>query len=457
MNEGSLMAKSKIIYSCSACGYQTPRWMGRCSDCGEWNTLVEEVVESDSAARPMVTPKTHPVKLGEISTDAATQRLSTGSKEFDRVLGGGIFPASVILLAGNPGIGKSTLMLQTLLALQCNGNKALYISGEESLAQVKNRANRLPYASSDLLTLGETDINAILHHIEKTQPDVVVVDSIQALYNSELSGAPGNVGQVRDCAARLFKLAKTLPFTLFIIGHVTKDGAVAGPKILEHLVDVVIYFEGNTQQHRIIRAIKNRFGAANELGVFEMCHDGLREVGNISRLFLNVHEQPLSGSAIVCTYEGSRPLLVEVQALVSRSNYGTPQRTVSGFDQRRLSLLLAILEKYSDISFGIHDVFVKVVGGLRIDDPGLDLGVAAALFSSRTDKILDTDTVYVGELGLGGEVRPVAFIDQRIQEVAKMGFKRMVLPAANIADFSGKKQPSLTLQKVRRIDEIFKK
>jgi DNA repair protein RadA/Sms len=457
MNKGSLMAKSKIIYSCSACGYQTPRWMGRCSDCGEWNTLVEEVIESESAARQVIKPKTHPIKLGDISADAATRRLSTGSKEFDRVLGGGIFPASVVLLAGEPGIGKSTLMLQTLLALQNAGHKTLYVSGEESLAQVKNRANRLPYAAEALLALGETDINAILHHIEKTQPDVVVVDSIQALYNSELSGAPGNVGQVRDCAARLFKLAKTQPFTLFIIGHVTKDGSVAGPKILEHLVDVVIYFEGNTQQHRIIRAIKNRFGAANELGVFEMRHDGLREVGNISRLFLNVHDQPLSGSAIVCTYEGSRPLLVEVQALVSRSNYGTPQRTVSGFDQRRLSLLLAILEKYSDISFGIHDVFVKVVGGLRIDDPGLDLGVAAALFSSRTDKILDTDTVYVGELGLGGEVRPVAFIDQRIQEAAKMGFKRMVMPAANIADFAGKKQPTLTIQQVRRIDQLFKK
>ncbi|MEZ4746401.1 MAG: DNA repair protein RadA [Calditrichia bacterium] len=448
------MAKAKTTYVCMECGYQTSKWMGKCGDCGGWNTFVEEVIEPQSAVRSTVAPKSKLVKLSEVSEADSQKRLPTGSAEFDRVLGGGIFPASVILLAGEPGIGKSTLMLQTLLKLQQSGHKTVYVSGEESLQQLKNRANRLPVPSDDLLAVSETNIEAILHHIEKEQPDVVVADSIQALYNSDLSGAPGNVGQVRDCAARLFKLAKEQPFTLFLIGHVTKDGSVAGPKILEHLVDVVIYFEGNTQQHRIIRAVKNRFGAANELGVFEMRNDGLREVSNVSGLFLNVHEQPMAGSSIVCSYEGSRPLMVEVQALVSRSNYGTPQRTVSGFDHRRLSLILAILEKYCRLSFGIHDVFVKVAGGLRIEDPGIDLGVAAALYSSRLERPLENDAVYIGELGLGGEVRPVSFMEQRLGEAQKLGFRQSYLPVASLPDAGIRKKFSLMLSPVRRVNEL---
>ncbi len=448
------MAKAKLTYVCQNCGYQTPRWMGKCSDCGEWNSLVEEVVARAEAQPVTAPPASAVLPLGKIPAEDARKRIATGSKEFDRVLGGGIFPASVILLAGEPGIGKSTLMLQTLLHLQNKTCQTLYVSGEESLQQLKSRAARLPLPSDDLMCLAETDIQSIQYHAEKLRPEVVVVDSIQSLHNPELGGAPGNVSQVRDCAARLFKIAKEQPFTLFLIGHITKEGAIAGPKILEHLVDVVVYFEGNTRQHRVIRAVKNRFGAANELGVFEMRHDGLREVGDLSALFLSPHPRPMAGSSIVCSYEGTRPLLVEVQALVSRSNYGTPQRTVSGIDQRRLSLILAILEKYCRLSFGIHDVFVKLAGGLRVDDPGIDLGVAAALYSSRQERPLESETVFIGELGLGGEVRPVSFVEPRLQEAQKMGFKQVYLPALNGSDAQLRKHYQVMLSPVAQIDEL---
>ena len=450
------MPRQKTQYVCQNCGYQTSKWMGRCSDCGEWNTLIEEAIAAKQPSGGSKPSKSTAIPLGQISLSDARRRIPTGSAEFDRTLGGGIFPASVILLAGEPGIGKSTIMLQTLLHLQNSGQKTLYISGEESLQQIKNRAARLAVPSDDLLVLAETDIFAIEQQLAQLAPAVVVADSIQALYNNDLSGAPGNVSQVRDCAARLFKAAKTAGFTLFIIGHVTKDGAVAGPKILEHLVDVVIYFEGNTQQHRIVRAVKNRFGAANELGIFEMRNSGLHDVDNLSNLFLNVHPSPMPGSSIVCSYEGSRPLLVEVQALVSRTSYGTPQRTVSGFDHRRLSLILAILEKYCELSFGVHDVFVKVAGGLRIDDPGIDLGVAAALFSSRQEALPETDAVYIGELGLGGEVRPVSFIDQRLNEALKMGFRRVYLPVSNMPDAGRRKSLKLMCSPLQKVAELLK-
>ncbi len=444
------MAKSKSIFLCQECGYQTSKWLGKCPDCGQFNTLVEETIARIPKQGSSYRPKSVPLPLGEVKTEDSQKRLATGSKEFDRVLGGGIFPASVVLLAGEPGIGKSTLMLQMLLQLQHRGQKTLYVSGEESLQQIKNRAIRLRSSTDELLVLSETDVEAIEYHINDVKPDVVVVDSVQAIYNPELSGAPGNVGQVRECAARLFRIAKTAPFTLFIIGHVNKEGSVAGPKILEHLVDVVIYFEGNTLQHRIVRAIKNRFGAANELGVFEMHQQGLREIADLSALFLNPDQRPQTGSSIVCSYEGSRPLLVEVQALVNRSNYGTPQRTVSGFDHRRLSLILAILEKYCNLPFGIHDVFVKVAGGLKINDPGIDLGVAAALYSSRLEQKLDGDAVYIGELGLGGEVRPVSFAEQRMREAEKLGFKQIYLPPPNLPEKKGK----LLLSPVRALNEL---
>ena len=448
------MAKNKQIFICQECGYQASKWMGKCPDCGQWNSFVEEALEPRAAAKSAIAPRSMPQRLREITAESADIRVSTGSEEFNRVLGGGIFPASVILLAGEPGIGKSTLMLQMLLQLQQRGQKTLYISGEESLQQIKNRADRLRSPADNLLVLAETEVEAIEYHIEKTRPDIVVIDSVQAIYSAELSGAPGNVGQVRECAARLFRQAKSTPFTLFMIGHVNKEGAVAGPKILEHLVDVVINFEGNTLQHRILRSVKNRFGASNELGVFEMNSQGLKEIKNLSGLFLDPRQRPGSGSSIVCSYEGSRPLLVEVQALVNRSNYGTPQRTVSGFDHRRLSLILAILEKYCHLSFGIHDVFVKVAGGLRINDPGIDLGVAAALYSSRLEQPLDSDAVYIGEVGLGGEVRPVSFVESRLKEAEKMGFKQAYLPSPNLPDSAQKKKIALLLSPVNRLNEL---
>ncbi len=448
------MAKSKHIFTCQQCGYQSPKWLGRCPDCGEWNTFIEEEIQASSHRKSAGVPRTTPLLLSRIADLDLNKRTTTGIEELDRTLGGGLMPASVILLAGEPGIGKSTLLLQMAVELQQQGKTVLYVSGEESPQQIKNRATRLNAGKTELPILAATDINDIQYHIEQMKPDVVVVDSVQAIFNPDFSGAPGNVGQVRECAARLFQQAKEQSFALFLIGHVTKEGAVAGPKILEHLVDVVVYFEENTRQHRIIRAIKNRFGAANEIGVFEMRHDGLHGVRNVSELFLHPHQSVRSGSCIVCSYEGSRPLLVEVQALVSRSNYGTPQRTVSGFDYRRLSLMLAILEKYCRLNFGIHDVFVKVAGGLRIDDPGIDLGVAAALYSSRLDQPLEKDAVYIGELGLGGEVRPVAFVDKRLQEAQKMGFQQVYLPAANLPEPKMRKKYSLLLSPVPVVNEL---
>lgn len=428
--------------------------MGKCSDCGQWNTFVEETVVPRSKGTAAAPPANQPIPLSQIPAGDSQARIVSGITELDRVLGGGIFPASVILLAGEPGIGKSTLMLQLMLRLHRQGLKVFYASAEESLNQIKNRAGRLRPAADDLLVLAETDVAAIEYHISQQQPEVVVVDSVQAIYNSDFPGAPGNVGQVRECAARLFRLAKEKGFALFLVGHVTKEGTVAGPKILEHLVDVVLNFEGNTRQHRIIRAAKNRFGAANEIGVFEMRSEGLVEVPEASGLFIQADHRPVVGSGVVCSYEGSRPLLVEVQALVSRSNYGTPQRTVSGFDYRRLALILAILEKYSRLNFGFHDVFVKVAGGFRINDPGIDLGVAAALYSSLQDQPLQKSSVYIGELGLGGEARPVSFLEQRLRECQKLGFKEAFLPAGNLTDSRQAAQFKLVLSPVATVAEL---
>ena len=429
------MAKSRTIFVCDACGYQSPKWSGRCPQCDAWNTL-EEMRQTPSRGRHSGTdaPQHPPVPLTAIPADDDQTRIPSGIGELDRVLGGGLFPGSVILLAGQPGIGKSTLTLQLLLKLRSAGRTALYVSGEESLQQLRHRAGRLFLPLNDLLMLAETNLADIEAHIGQIGPSVVAVDSIQAVYHPDLGGAPGNVGQVRECAARLFQLAKTTGFTLVLVGHVTKDGAVAGPKILEHLVDVVVTFEANSQEHRLIRAVKNRFGAANELGVFEMRSDGLREVSHPAELFLSRRQEAAVGNCVVCSYEGSRPLLIEVQALVSKASYGTPQRTVTGFSHRRLSLILAVLERYCGMNFGYHDVFVKLAGGLEVDDPGIDLGVAAALHSSLLDDAVPQDAIYLGELGLGGEVRPVSFADRRVAEAAKLGFSQVFLAAANLPE-----------------------
>ncbi|NOX38716.1 MAG: DNA repair protein RadA [Calditrichaeota bacterium] len=449
------MGKPKQIYICQSCGYESYKWLGKCPECDSWNTFVEEIIEKPSTGGSRRPPQREPVRLSQVELSTAPKRIHTGMAELDRVLGGGIFPASVVLLAGEPGIGKSTLMLQMLLQLASQKENVLYISGEESLEQIKSRASRIAPSADALLVLAETNLEDILYHLEKLKPVVVVVDSIQSIYSSQLSGSPGNVSQVRECAAQLFQSAKRQGFSLFLVGHVTKEGAIAGPKVLEHLVDAVIYFENTSQQYRIIRATKNRFGATNEIGVFEMRNQGLVEVGDISGLFLSPAHRPPVGSSLVCSYEGSRPLMVEVQALVSRSHYGTPQRTVSGLDYRRLALILAVLERYVGLDFGIYDVFVKIAGGFRIDDPALDLAVAAALYSSRLDQPLEKDRVYLGELGLGGEVRPVAYLESRLQEIQKMGFRQVVLSAHQSLDASLKRNLTLQMLPVERVIDVF--
>ncbi|GAB4332715.1 MAG: DNA repair protein RadA [Calditrichia bacterium] len=422
------MAKPRTFYHCEACGYQSPKWVGKCPDCGEWNTFVEAVSET-AKTTPLRHSQNQPVFLSQLEKQPV-ERVKTGIGELDRVLGDGLVPASVVLIAGDPGIGKSTLLLQMAGNLVKAKRRCFYISGEESVAQIHNRASRLGVDRLDIPLLAETELENILHHIEQQKPEIVIIDSIQSLFSNQISGAPGQISQVRECTARLFHAAKSEGWTLFIVGHITKDGSIAGPKLLEHTVDVVINFEGeHLNQYRIIRSQKNRFGATNEIGLFLMEATGLKEVKNPSRLFLSQHDLPQVGTSVVCSFEGTRPILAEVQALVSRSNYGVPQRTVSGFDHRRLALLLAILEKHCGLNFGYHDVFIKIAAGLRIDDPGIDLGIATAIYSSLLNTESPLDAIYLGEIGLNGDVRPVSQLEKRVQEAIKLGFKQIFLPA----------------------------
>ncbi|MFZ0391613.1 MAG: DNA repair protein RadA [Calditrichia bacterium] len=422
------MAKPKVIYQCSNCGQQSPKWAGRCSECGHWNSFEEFREPSASASVKARTSVNQPVILSQIDTGDES-RLHTGIAELDRVLGGGMVPASVILIAGDPGIGKSTLLLQMAASLHRQQNSVLYISGEESLRQIRGRAERLGIGDLQLPLMAETELENILYQIEQLTPRVVIVDSIQSIYSRQAGGAPGNMSQVRDCTAALFRAAKENNWSLFIVGHITKEGGIAGPKLLEHTVDVVIYFEGdNLNRYRILRSIKNRFGATREIGLFTMEANGLNGVENPSGIFLSGNKVPQSGSCVICSFEGTRPILAEVQALVSRSNYGMPQRTVSGFDQKRLALLLAILEKYGSVNFGYSDVFVKIAGGLRVNDPGIDLGVAMAVYSSLNNVLLQPDAIYIGEIGLNGDIRPVPQIERRIEESIKLGFRQLYIP-----------------------------
>lgn len=442
------MAQKKTIFACGNCGYESPKWAGKCPNCGRWNSFEEIEAVRSVRVRTGNTSKIEPVLLNEVSAGNEL-RVKIGLTELDRVLGGGIVPASVILIAGDPGIGKSTLLLQMAARLKQKQNEVLYISGEESLKQIQSRAKRLQIHTLDLALLVETELENILEQIGKLKPQVVVVDSIQSVFSAEVSGAPGNVSQVRECASQLFRVAKKEGWTLFIVGHITKEGNIAGPKILEHMVDVVVYFEGdNYNQFRILRSLKNRFGATNEIGLFLMSANGLQEVENPSSLFLSQNKNDRVGSGVVCSFEGSRPILAEVQSLVSRSNYGVPQRTVSGFDQRRLALILAILEKHCGLNFGYSDVFVKVVGGLRIDDPGIDLGIAVSIYSSFKGIPLKNHSIYIGELGLNGEIRPVSQISKRIQEAVKLGFNNIYLP-----EF-GKSRPGKNFETGVKIFEI---
>ncbi|HEX2205954.1 MAG TPA: DNA repair protein RadA [Longimicrobium sp.] len=421
------MAKTKSVFFCRECGGETPRWQGQCPACREWNTLVEEPAapraRKTAAAGPARAPSdSAPVRLRDVE-GAERRRWTTGLGEFDFVLGGGIVPGSVVLIGGEPGIGKSTILLQVAARLEAAGRTTLYVSGEESAHQVKLRAERLEGSAADVTLLAETELESLLLRAAEGGPDVLLVDSIQTVYTTALEGAPGNVGQVRECAARLQRFAKQTGTAVFLVGHVTKGGGIAGPKTLEHIVDTVLYFESaGGMDHRVLRATKNRFGGVDEIGVFRMTEAGLVPVGNPSELFLGDRLAGASGSSVVATMEGTRPLLVEVQALAAKASYGAPQRVSTGLDPKRLALLLAVMEKRAGVPFGALDVFLNVVGGLRLYETAGDLAVAAALASSVFDRPVPADAVLIGELGLGGEVRPVGQMERRLAEAARMGF-----------------------------------
>src|SRR5689334_5890916 len=425
------MAKAKTAYACTECGGRSSKWQGQCPHCAAWNTLVETV-----AAAPATRFAAVAGGAGEIRPLASVAmhdqpRSATGVEEFDRVLGGGLVPGAVILLGGDPGIGKSTLLLQAMAAIGAT-RRAVYVTGEESPEQIAMRAQRLGLVNAPLELLAEVQLEAILGAIRTRQPEVVVIDSIQTIYTEALESAPGSVAQVRECAAQLTRLAKQSAITVIMVGHVTKEGAIAGPRVLEHMVDTVLYFEGDTHSSfRLVRAIKNRFGAANELGVFAMTERGLKGVANPSALFLSQHAQAVAGSCILATMEGSRPLLVEVQALVDPAQGGLARRLAVGLDPQRLALLLAVLHRHGGVESAAFDVFVNAVGGVRIGEPAADLAVLAAIYSSIKNKALGNKSLVFGEIGLAGEIRPVQRGQERLREAAKLGFTRAVIPAAN--------------------------
>lgn len=432
------MARARTLFFCTECGHETPRWQGQCPACHAWNVLVEAPAPAGGkgrsgarATRRGDVPAPVPTRLADVPA-ADSARLRTGLGELDFVLGGGIVPGSIVLLGGEPGIGKSTLLLQLAAHLEASGHPVLYASGEESAGQVRLRADRIAGGAGRVRFIAETDLDAILAAAEPP-PALLVVDSIQTTWSPELEGAPGSVTQVRECAARLQRFAKERGVVVFLIGHVTKGGIVAGPRTLEHIVDTVLYFEGAADlDHRILRATKNRFGASDEIGVFRMTEAGLEPVANPSALFLAARGQGVSGTAVAAAIKGTRPLLIEIQALCTRASYGAPQRTTTGLDRQRLALLLAVLEKRVGIPFGGLDVFVNVVGGARLAEPAADLAVVAALLSSATDRALPERSAWFGEVGLGGEVRPVGQAERRIAEAARMGFDRVYLAADGV-------------------------
>lgn len=427
------MARVKTRYVCQSCGSVSPKWQGKCPDCGNWNTFAEEKATGARDGRQTVFGP--PERVSRI-TDVDIRddrRLMTEIGEFDRVLGGGVVQGSVVLIGGDPGIGKSTLMLQVLERLSASVQPTLYVSGEESAKQVRIRADRLDAVSEHLYVLCETNLDAIWDEIERLAPKVIVLDSIQTIYLPAIESAPGSISQVRESAARVIQFAKTRGIPVFLVGHVTKEGAIAGPRALEHIVDTVLYFEGEHHQtYRVLRAVKNRFGSTNEIGIFEMQERGLIEVTNPSELFLSERPVQVPGSAVVCSLEGTRPLLVELQALVTPANYGMPQRVATGLDSRRIAMLLAVLEKRAGMHLGTQDVFVNVAGGVRLDETSVDLGAAVAIASSLRDVPVNPKDVVIGEIGLGGEVRGVSQIEKRIREAQKLGFSRCVISSRNL-------------------------
>jgi DNA repair protein RadA/Sms len=422
------MGKTLTKFVCPQCGCETNKWMGRCPGCGEWNTLQEEIIEKRVAAAP--SEGLPAVALSAVPA-AGIKRFSTGIHELDRVLGGGVVPGSLILLGGDPGIGKSTLLLQVAHHIAQSGQKVLYLSGEESFKQIRLRANRLNIDSDDIYLLNEQNMELLEGYVKELDPGFIIIDSIQTVYAQDLSSIPGSVAQLRECTARLINIAKKTDKSVFLVGHVTKDGALAGPKVLEHMVDVVVYFEGEKNfSFRILRGVKNRFGSTNELGILEMSGQGLIEVADPSYLFLS-DGTPGTGTAVSTSFEGSRPLLIEIQALAAASGPGYARRMASGIDQNRLSLIIAVLEKIKGYNLGQYDVFLKVTGGVYIKDPSVDLAIAAAILSSYKEKPLPPDTVFIGELSLSGQMRPVPFMEARLKEIQKMGFRCAVVPAGS--------------------------
>ncbi|MEO7985755.1 MAG: DNA repair protein RadA [Gemmatimonadales bacterium] len=436
------MARSRSVYRCTACGHDHPKWVGRCEACGEWNAVAEEPIQAArreggkaaGSARAAVVP---PSRLRDVATHPL-ERWRTGLPEFDFVLGGGIVPGSMILIGGEPGIGKSTLLLQAAARLETAGRTVLYASGEESPDQLRLRADRLAEDAGAVHVLGETRLEAIIGAAGALAADVVVIDSIQTVYTDTLESAPGNVGQVRECSGQLMRFAKESGTAVVVVGHVTKGGGIAGPKTLEHIVDTVLYFEGEvTLDYRLLRTTKNRFGSVDELGVFSMTESGLVPVPNPSAVFLAARAQGISGSAVTALMEGTRPVLVEVQALASKSGYGTPQRVATGLDPKRLAVLLAVLERRAQTSFADLDVFVQVTAGVRVTEPGADLAVAAALVSSLLNRPAPADVIFLGEIGLGGEIRPSGAVERRVTEAARLGFRRVFGPARGAPQVAG--------------------
>lgn len=448
--------KIKTIFICQECGYNTAKWIGRCPECASWNSLVEEIRQK-LKTKPRVLlldAFSKPQRLSEVKMSAEL-RMKTDIAELDHVLGGGIVQGSVVLIGGAPGIGKSTLLLQMCGALNKKGKKILYISAEESAQQTKMRAERIANATDELYIVCETNLDVILEHIKKISPDVIIADSIQVLYSEEIASAAGSVGQVRECAAKLTVLAKNSGVAVFLVGHVTKEGSIAGPRVLEHLVDSVLYFEGDSQtSFRILRAVKNRFGSTNEIGIFEMTAAGLKEVDNPSQMFLTERAYKTSGSAVVATMEGSRPILVEIQSLVSPTNFGLPRRQTTGIDFSRASLLIAVLEKRAHCALQTQDIYLNVAGGVRIVEPAADLAIIAAIASSFKEKPLSGGDVILGEVGLGGEVRAVTHVDMRIKEAMKLGFKRVFLPQKNFKmEMEKTKKTNISLIGVESVKE----
>ncbi len=452
------MSAIKKIFICASCGVTSPKWIGKCPSCGEWNTYAEEVIQRESKReerqriwKGAQRAEAKPTPLSMVKT-GTTQRLVTPDEELNRVLGGGIVAGSLILIGGQPGIGKSTLMLQLTLGVSV---RVLYVSGEESEEQIKMRADRVAEKHSDCYILTETNTSKIFQHAQSLEPDLIIIDSIQTLAATHIESTPGSISQVRETAGELQRFAKETNIPIFIIGHITKEGSIAGPKLLEHIVDVVLQFEGDQNYtYRILRTLKNRFGSTDEMGIYEMQSAGLRQVSNPSELLISQKDEDLSGSAICSTIEGQRPILIEAQALVSRAVYGTPQRSATGFDLRRLSMLLAVLEKRGGFPFAMNDVFLNIAGGIRVDDPAIDLAIVAALISSLEDISVPPSTCFAGEVGLSGEIRAVNRIDQRIQEADRLGFTEIFISKYNLKGLDIKKY-GIIIRTVAKVEELY--